>query len=343
MSNLDEAIKALQKKYGKSYIGIGSEILDKDYIRNSSGVFSLDNAIGGGYPECKVVMIAGKPGAGKTASTLTTIADYQRRNKRVAILNVEHGWDALWAIKLGVQLDKLLIANPNSIEQVSDTIEPLLMTGDLDLLVLDSIASISSDRELEESAEKGNRSGNAKANGVMARKIVARLNDPLRPVKTTVVLINQIREKQNVMWGNPEYTPGGYALHHACDIIVWLRPESKPLGEKECPVGIRINFRCVKNRTAPPFRTGTYDLLFEGKIDEDNSLIELGVTQGIIQKEGYKYTFNGKTTTDIKPFLKSLTKEDWESLKEQLRGKSLTYMPENLNATKELNENLEEE
>lgn len=342
MSNLEETIKALQKKFGKNYIGMGSELLSTDYVRNSSGIFSLDNAIGGGYPECKIIMVAGKPGAGKTASILTTTADYQKRNKKVAILNVEHGWDAIWATKLGVQLDKLLIANPSSIETVSDTIEPLIMTGELDLIILDSIASISSDRELEESAEKGNRSGNAKVNGVMARKIVARLNDPLRPVKTSVIIINQIREKQNIMWGNPEYTPGGYALHHACDIIIWLRPDSKPLGEKECPLGIKVNLRCVKNRTAPPFRTGTYDLLFEGKIDESNSLVELGVIQGIIQKEGYKYTFNGKTTTDLKPFLKSLTIEDWASLKEQLKGKSLTYMPEDLNK-RELNENLEEE
>lgn len=341
MSNLDEAIKALQKKYGKSYIGVGSEILDTDYIRNSTGIFSLDNAIGGGIPECKIIMIAGKPGSSKTASTLVTIADFQRKNKKVAILNVEHGWDSLWATKLGVQLDKLLVANPSSIEQVSDTIEPLIMTGDLDLIVLDSIASISSDRELEESAEKGNRSGNAKANGVMARKIVARLNDPLHPVKTSIILINQIREKQNIMFGNPEYTPGGYSLHHACDIIVWLRPDSKPLGEKECPLGIKVNFRCTKNRTAPPFRTGNYDLLFEGRIDESTSLVELAITQGVIQKEGYKFTFNGKTITDIKPFIKSLTNEDWVSLKEQLKGKSPTYMPE-LNK-QEVDSNLEGE
>jgi recombination protein RecA len=341
--NVLEVMTALRKKWGKNYIGIGTEILSTDYIRNSTGIFSLNNAIGGGLPECKIMMVAGKPGSSKTASTLFTVADYQRNNKKVAILNVEHGWDAPWATKLGVQLDKLLIANPSSIEQVSDTIEPLIMTGGLDLIVLDSIASISSDRELEESAEKGNRSGNAKANGVMARKITAALNDPINPVKTSVILINQIREKQNIMWGNPEYTPGGYALHHACDIIVWLRQDSKPLGEKECPLGITVNLRCTKNRTAPPFRQGKYDLYFEGRIDESSSLVELAIVQGIIQKEGYKYTFNGKTVTDIKPFIKSLTPENWNMLREQLKGKSSTYMPDSLNEmeSSKLDENLE--
>jgi recombination protein RecA len=341
--NVLETINALQKRFGKNYIGLGSKMLDMDYVRNSTGIFSLDNAIGGGLPECKIMMVAGKPGSGKTASVLTMVGEYQRKNKKVALLNGEHGWDAIWATKLGVQLDKLLIANSSSIEQVSDTIEPLIITGGFDLIILDSIASISSDRELEDSAEKGNRSGNSKANGVMARKIVARLNDPLYPVKTSVVLINQIREKQNIMWGNPEYTPGGYALHHACDVIVWLRPDSKPLGEKECPLGITVNLRCTKNRTAPPFRQGKYDLLFEGRIDENASLVELAIVQGIIQKEGYKYTFNNKTVTDIKPFIKSLTSEDWIMLKEQLKGKSFTYMPDSLNETEssKLDENLE--
>ena len=318
MTRLDEAVKALQKKFGKSYIVSGTEILDVNYKRNSLGIFPLDVAIGGGIPERKMIMLAGKEGAGKTATALTAIAACQKAGGKVALLNVEHGFDEKWAIKMGVDYGSLLIAQPATIEEISDTIEPLILTGELDLIVLDSIASASSDKELEESAEKGVRSGNAKANGAMVRKITSRLNDPSSPVKTSIILVNQIREKQNIMFGNPEYTPGGHSLHHHCDIIVWLRPDSKPLGDKENPTGITINFRCTKNRTAPPFRVGTYDLLFEGRIDNSKSIIEMGIVTGVINKVGYKYTYKDVSVTDIKPFTKALTPEHYEDIKKEI-------------------------
>ena len=317
-SKLDKVIGILQKKFGKNYIGVGSELTDVEYKRLSSGIFSLDYGIGGGLPERKIMMIAGKEGSAKTATILTMIASVQRIGGKVALLNVEHGFDDIWATKLGVQLDKLVIANPSTIEEVSDTIEPLIISGELDLIVLDSIASVSSDKELDESAEKGGRSGNAKANGKMVRKIVSRLNDCLRPVKTSVVLVNQIREKQNIMFGNPEYTPGGHALHHACDIIIWLRPDSKPVGGKENPQGITVKFKCTKNRTSAPFKTGIYNLMFEGKIDEKLAILEWGVAMGVVIKKGYKFTFGDKSVTDVKPFMAALTDDDWGKIKEKL-------------------------
>jgi hypothetical protein len=122
------------------------------------------------------------------------------------------------------------------------------------------------------------------------------------------------------MFGNPEYTPGGHALHHACDIIIWLRPDSasKAVGGKDNPLGLGINAFCSKNRTAPPFKKSNYNIMFDGYLDENENLVEIAIPKGIIQKEGYKYTFNGKTVTDIKPFMESLGDEDWANIRKQL-------------------------
>lgn len=323
MGRLEETVKALQKKFGKSYISVASEVLDTDYQRNSMGLFALDYICGGGLPERKIMMLAGQESAGKTSTMLAIIAHYQKMGKKCALLNKEFGFDAVWANKLGVQLDKLVMARPQTIEEASDTIEPLIMSGEFDLIALDSIAGLSSDKELEESAEVGGRSGNAKANGAMVRKITSRLNDCAVKITTSVILINQIREKQNVLFGNPLYCPGGHALHHACDVIVWLRQNtaSKAVGGKENAIGIGVNAYCSKNRTAPPFKTSIYNVMFDGYLDERENLVELGIVRGVILKEGYKYTFNNKTITDIKPFLKSLTNEDWTEIKKQVLEK----------------------
>jgi recombination protein RecA len=317
MSKLDLALKVLQKKFGKSYIGIGSEILDTDYKRYSLGIFSLDQALGGGIPERKVMMLAGKESSGKTTTALKAIASVQKQGGVAALIDVEHGTDFIWMKKLGVDIEKLIIAQPKSIEEVSDTIETLIMSSEVNLIVLDSVAAPPSDKELDESSEQKSMGGNAKAIGLMMRKITARLNDVKNPVKTALILLNQIR--QNIGgWGAAEYCPGGKQLHFHSDIIVWLRPDSKPVNGKDNPKGITVKLKCTKNRTASPFKTGTYDLMFTGEIDEKNSMVGLAVAKGIISKVGYKYTLREKSVTDLKPFIASLIEDDWNYIKEQL-------------------------
>lgn len=320
MSRLEETIKLLQKKFGKSYISMASEVLDTEYQRNSTGLFALDFICGGGFPERKIVMMAGQEAAGKTSTMLSIIANYQKMGKKCALLNKEFGFDAIWANKLGVKLDELLMVRPQTIEEASDSIEPLIMTGEFDLIALDSVAGLSSDKELEESADVGGRSGNAKANGAMVRKITSRLNDCAVKIKTSILLINQIREKQNVLFGSPLYCPGGHSLHHACDIIIWLRQDaaSKAVGGKENPLGIGVNAYCSKNRTAAPFKMGNYNVMFNGHLDERENLVNLGITHGVVSKVGYKYSYKDKSVTDTKPFIKALTSEDFESIKKEI-------------------------
>ena len=313
MIELEAVVKALNKKFGKGYIGTGNEVLQTDYTRGTLGTLALDYAIGGGLPERKIVMIAGKPSSGKTTTSLIAAAQYQAAGGKVCLIDVEHGFDAIWATKLGVKVEDMYFAQSKTIEEITDTVEPLIMTGAFSLIIIDSIAAASSTKELEDSAEQKSYGGNAKANGLMIRKMTAALNDCKNPVKTSVMMLNQIRDNIGG-WGAPEYTPGGQQLHFQSDIIVWLRPDSKPVNGKDDPRGITIKFKVTKNRTAPPMKVGTYDLLFEGKIDNRKSSIELGVVTGVIGKVGYKYTFKDKSVTDLKPFMLALTDEDFNEI-----------------------------
>jgi len=262
-------------------------------------------------------MLAGKESSGKTATALVAVGSTQKQGGKVVWVDAEHNFDPIWAAKLGVDVAKLFVADPITVEQMSDTVEAFIMSGEVDLLVVDSIIAPPSEKALEESAEQKSMGGKAKAIGSMMEKINARLNDVKNPCKTSVIIINQIRDKIG-SWGSPTYTPGGHALHHFSDIIVWLRPDSKPLGSKDCPIGFTIKFKIPKNRTAPPLRVGSYDLMFEGRIEERASLIGLAVAKGIISKVGYKYTLREKSVTDIKPFTAALDENDWAYIKEQL-------------------------
>jgi recombination protein RecA len=304
-----KAIKALQTRFGKTFIGTGTEVLDKEYIRKPSGIFALDYNNGGGLVVAKkIIVIAGDESSGKTATCLLAVASIQRLGGVCAWLDVEHSFDAQWAAKLGVDVSKLIIAQPKSIEEATDTMEALLMSAGFALVVLDSVASAPSDKELEESAEQKSMGGTSKAVGLMMKKITARLNDVQNPVETCVILINQIREKVGISFGNPNYMPCGRALKFHADIIIWLRPDTQPVGGKENPQGIVINFIFKKNRTFPPFKTGTYELLFwKGKINNNQSILEAGVETGIINKVGYKYTYKDKSASDDKSIIDLLS------------------------------------
>jgi len=306
---IESAIKALTSKFGKGYIGFGTEVLDKEYRRNSCGIFALDFNCGGGLVVAKkIITIAGDESSGKTATCLISVGAVQKQGGNCAWLDVEHSFDQQWAAKLGVDVSKLVIAQPKSIEEASDTIETLIMSGAFDLIVLDSVASAPSDKELEDSSEQKSMGGIAKPVGLMMKKITARLNDISNPVKTSVFLINQIREKVGITFGNPSYMPCGKALRFHSDVIIWLRPDNKPVGGKDEAQGIRINFIFKKNRTYPPFKTGTYDLLFwEGRVDNQKSLLKAGVSTGVIIQSGYNFTYKDKSASDEKSMLALLS------------------------------------
>jgi len=319
MSAIDDAMKALNKKFGKNYIGVGSEIMDVDYQRLAIGILPLDYAIGGGIPERKIVMVAGKESSGKTSTLLKAIATAQAQGVLCAFIDVEHGFDPIWATKLGVQVDKLLIAQANTIEQVSDTAETLIMSGEVGLIGVDSVAAAPSQKELDDSSDQKSYAGGGKpvAIGVMMRKLTSRLNDVKNPVTTRVILLNQIRDNVGG-WGAPEYCPGGKALHFQCDIIIWLRPDSKPVGGKDNPKGVTVKFKCTKNRTAPPLKTGTYDLMFKGEFNEVAAMVAIGLQLGIINKKGNTHTFENIIAVGKDKFAIAIRKNGLELLREKI-------------------------
>lgn len=318
MGEIDKVLKALNKKYGDNYASAGYKLLDKDYVRNSLGVFELDMALGGGIPERKIMMLAGKPSSGKTTTMLLAIAECQKKGGKVVLIDVEHNFDPVYATKLGVDIENLYIVQSTTIEQVSDTTEALIMSGEVDLICIDSIAAAPSSTELEESATQGSMGGKAKVIGLMMVKITARLNDIKNPVKTSILILNQIREKVGLVFGDPSYVPGGTALHHLSDIIVWLRPDSKPVGGKDNPLGLSTQFKVTKNRTFPPFKTGMYTLLTCKGADNVGAVINLAISYGLIEKSGAWCVYEGKKYQGLEKLRNELSLETIEKLKKEI-------------------------
>ena len=318
MSKLSETLKALNGKFGKNYIMKWGDCEgDLDYKRTSTGNLAVDFAIGGGIPERKVMMAVGRSSTGKTTIGITATAAVQKAGGKVAWLDGEHSLDPVWASKFGVKFEDIILAQPNTIEECTDTIEPLIMTGDLDLIVVDSIAAFPSIKELEDSSEQKSMGGTAKVIGLMMRKIVARLNDNSNPVKTSVLLINQLR--QNIGgYGPPEYCPGGMQLQYQTDITIWLRKESEPVGGKDTPRGITVNFKVEKNRTFPPLKIGHYDLLWEGKIDNNKALMEKAIECGVVKKAGPWYSYNDRKASGLDNFIEGLSEKESEKIKEEV-------------------------
>ena len=327
MSELEQAIKMLNKKFGANYITKGRAVLDTEYKRRSTGIFALDLAIGGGIPERKILMVAGKESSGKTSCGITATAEAQKLGGKVAWIDTEHSLDPIRAAQFGVNFEELVIAQANTVEEATDTIETLIATGALDLIVFDSLAATPSQKELEDSADQKSMGGTAKAIGLMMRKITARLNDNENPVTTSVLLINQLRE--NVAgWGAPEYLPGGRQLLYQTDIIVWLRPDSEPVNGKEDPKGIVVKFKVTKNRTFPPLKIGHYDLLFSGKIDNDKGVVEKSIEFGIVKKAGPWYSYGEFKTSGLDKFMQTVEPEMFQIIKNEVIECMSTPQPE---------------
>lgn len=317
MGELEKVTKALNKKFGEGYIGLGSQLLDRNLKRRSTSIFALDLGLGGGLAHRKVMMLAGKEMAGKTTTMLLMIAGIQRQGEKCALIDIEHNFDPVYAETLGVKVDELFVAQSKTIEEASDTIEPLIMTGEFGLIALDSIAAAPSDKELEDSSEQKSMGGKAKSIDTMMKKIVARLNDVSNPVTTSILLLNQIRDNIGG-YGPTEYLPGGHQLHHSCDIIVWLRPDSEPVGGKEEPRGLNTKYKVTKNRTYPPWKTGHYHLLFGQGVDNTFSTVEKGIEWGIVKKAGPWFSYKEVKFSGLDKFIAGIDPKMLEEIKKEV-------------------------
>lgn len=287
---LDDAISQIEKKFGKgSVMRLGDRAaVDVDVI--PSGSLTLDKALGiGGYPKGRIIEIYGPESSGKTTLTLHAIAQAQKLGGKAAFIDAEHAIDPVYAKNLGVDIDELILSQPDSGEQALEIAEMLVRSGVIDLIVIDSVAALVPQVELD--GEMGDA-----AVGLQARlmsKALRKLSGVMNKTNCTVIFINQLREKIGVMYGNPETTTGGRALKFYSSVRVEIR-RSEQIKQNGEIVGNKANIKVVKNKVAPPFKTTQVDIIYGKGISRDGEILDLAVEGDIVEKSGAWYAYNGE-------------------------------------------------
>jgi len=284
---LDRALAQIDQAFGKGSI----MRLDEEAYNNipgiSTGALSLDLALGGkGIPRGRIVEIFGPESSGKTTLALTVLAHAQKANGVAAFIDAEHALDPSWARKIGVNIDDLLVSQPDTGEQALEICELLVRSNAVDVIVVDSVAALIPRAEIE--GEMGDA-----VVGLQARlmsQAMRKLTGVIARSSCTVIFINQIREKIGVMFGSPETTPGGRALKFYSSVRLDIR-RTGSIKEGDVAVGNHVRVRVVKNKVAPPFRQSEFDIMFNEGISINGDLVDLGVEEKIIQKSGAWYSY----------------------------------------------------
>ena len=279
---IDQAILQIEKQFGKgSIMKLGANPEDKvDAI--PSGSLALDLALGiGGYPRGRVVEIYGPEASGKTTLTLHAVAAVQRADGTAAFIDAEHALDSQWARTCGVNIDELLISQPDNGEQALEITDTLVRSGAVDLVVIDSVAALVPRAEIE--GEMGDAHMGLQAR--LMSQALRKLTGSISKTKTTVMFINQLREKVGVVFGNPETTSGGKALKFYASIRLDIRP-IEPIKNGTEIIGRRVRVKVVKNKVSPPFRIAELEILAAEGISREGGLLDMGVTTGVLDKSG---------------------------------------------------------
>jgi recombination protein RecA len=289
--NLGTALSQIEKQFGKgSILRLGSKEAIVPVSVISSGSISLDYALGvGGFPRGRINEIFGPESSGKTTVALQVIASAQKNGGVAAFIDVEHALDPKYAGKLGVDVDNLLVSQPDYAEQALEITNALIASGAIDVLVVDSVAALVPKSELDGEMGDSHMGVQARLMSQAMRKltgVVARSN-------TCLIFINQIREKIGVMFGNPETTTGGRALKFYSSIRADIR-RIAAIKDGDVVIGNRTKVKIVKNKVASPFREAEFDIIYGEGISKEGDLIDLGVAQNLVEKSGSWYSFNGE-------------------------------------------------
>ena len=318
---LNEALKKIEKDFGKGSIMRLGDHAKLNIESIPTGCLSLDMALGiGGIPKGRIIEIYGPESSGKTTLTLHVIAECQKKGGTAAFIDAEHALDPQYARNLGVDIDKLIVSQPDNGEQGLDIAEALVRSGAVDLVVVDSVAALVPKTEIEGAM------GDATI-GLQARlmsQAMRKLSGVISKTNSTVIFINQLREKIGIMFGSPETTTGGKALKFYSSVRLDIRKfdvikqkEETAVGKKEdVIVGNRVRVKVVKNKVAPPFKVVEFDIMYGTGISREGDILDVAVDRGIVDKAGAWFSYNGEKLGQGRENVKQLFKEKPELMEE---------------------------
>jgi recombination protein RecA len=327
MKAVAAAINAIEKQFGKGAIMPldGKEVTEVDTI--PTGSLSLDVALGvGGLPRGRVVEIYGPESSGKTTLTLHAIAQAQRLGGTCAFIDAEHAFDPIYARRLGVKLDELLMSQPDCGEQALEIADTLVSSGAVDLIIVDSVAALTPKAEIEGEMGAAHMGLQARLMSQALRKLTATTHKQ----RSAIVFINQLRQKIGVVFGNPETTTGGNALKFYASVRLDIRRIGQ-LKQGEEVVGSRVRVKVVKNKCAPPFRQAEFEVMFGAGINLHGEILDLGTTHGLIEKSGAWFVLDGERIAQGRERACTFLGEHPE-LVDSLRARLLSAMKVNLDA-----------
>ena len=317
---LDDVLASLEKQFGKGAVMLLGDNHHAEVEVSSSGSLSLDLALGvGGYPKGRIIEIYGPESSGKTTFALHAIAEIQKQGGRAAFIDAEHALDPVYAKNLGVNINELLLSQPDTGEQALEICEALVRSNAINIVVIDSVAALVPQAEID--GEMGDSHVGLQAR--LMSQALRKLSGTINKTKTIAIFINQLREKVGVMFGNPETTPGGRALKFYSSVRLDVR-RSEAIKAGDAIIGNKTTIKVVKNKVAPPFKVATVDIMYGEGVSREGEIIDLGTEAGILEKTGAWYAYNGEKLGQGKENVKLLLKENTK-LRDEIEKKIREY------------------